>query len=376
MSATVSNPSEASMETALKSIPKIDVLRNTLAALGAGQRTFGMIREFLALGFGAGRLTPAEYFYYRLWEKTPEERRCFVGKVAQENMHLACNDLNWFAATQDKLLYHAAMIGAGFPVPKLLAVHHATRKLTGALSLTSADEIASFLRRPHIYPVFGKPIDGLFSLGAFSAESWRAEDDTVAFYDGTRQAVGDFAAHLAQRQSGHMLQQKLITHPVLEAIFGRRLASVRMFVLLTGQGPVVARAVCKIPVGRNVADNFWRNGNMLGAVDIESGEIKRVVRGTGADMVVNPEHPDTGRAILGLRLPQWNQLKELCQTAALTLPGVRTQGWDIAITRDGPVLLEVNFGGDLNLAQLAWGAGVLDDTYRAHLRACGYQRSV
>jgi len=30
-------------------------------------------------------------------------------------------------------------------------------------------------------------------------------------------------------------------------------------------------------------------------------------------------------------------------------------------------------GGDLNLAQLASGAGVLDDTYRAHLRACGYR---
>ena len=38
----------------------------------------------------------------------------------------------------------------------------------------------------------------------------------------------------------------------------------------------------------------------------------------------------------------------------------------------GPVLLEVNWGGDLNLAQLATGEGVLDQVYAAHLRRCGY----
>jgi hypothetical protein len=36
------------------------------------------------------------------------------------------------------------------------------------------------------------------------------------------------------------------------------------------------------------------------------------------------------------------------------------------------VLLEVNWGGDLNLAQLAYGRGVLDAEYRTHLNANGY----
>jgi len=37
------------------------------------------------------------------------------------------------------------------------------------------------------------------------------------------------------------------------------------------------------------------------------------------------------------------------------------------------VFLEVNFGGDLNLAQLANGKGVLDEGYIEHLRECGYR---
>ena len=37
-------------------------------------------------------------------------------------------------------------------------------------------------------------------------------------------------------------------------------------------------------------------------------------------------------------------------------------------TKQDPCFLEVNYGGDLNLQQLAHGAGILDATCQAHLR--------
>jgi hypothetical protein len=59
--------------------------------------------------------------------------------------------------------------------------------------------------------------------------------------------------------------------------------------------------------------------------------------------------------------------------AARLRPGIRTQARDVALTDHGPTLLEVTYGGDLNLGQLAHGAGILDAAYREHLRACGYR---
>jgi hypothetical protein len=72
-------------------------------------------------------------------------------------------------------------------------------------------------------------------------------------------------------------------------------------------------------------------------------------------------------------IPQWDELARLVISAAEILPGIRTQSWDVALAAEGPVLLEVNYGGDLNLAQLAHGAGVLDERYTEHLARCGYR---
>jgi hypothetical protein len=178
---------------------------------------------------------------------------------------------------------------------------------------------------------------------------------------------------MARKKAGFVIQRRLTPDPRLVGRFGPCLWSVRVIMLLTPVGPLLHRAVAKIATGQNPADNFWRRGNIVGAIDTQTGQIMSVVQGSGADMAINVPHPDTGRPITGTAIPDWKALSALMELAARLFPGIRTQSWDIALTDKGPIALEVNFGGDLNLTQLASGKGVLDDTYREHLRSCGYR---
>lgn len=116
----------------------------------------------------------------------------------------------------------------------------------------------------------------------------------------------------------------------------------------------------------NVADNFWREGNVLAAVDRDTGAVTRAIvrRGEG-----RPEETDIGSG----SVPDWGNACGMVLEAAAVVPGIRTQSWDVALTDRGPVLLEVNFGGDLNLHQLAHDRGILNDEYREHLYRCGYK---
>ena len=358
----------------LAGIPNVDLSENLRAALASGRRATGIAAEVLEVRRGPGKLTPQEYFYYRLWD-APQEgayKQRFVGKIVQHPMHVAAGAREWFATSADKILFQSIMDGVGLRTPELTAITQAGRYLPDAPIITDPAALADRLRDPSIYPLFAKQVAGQYSLSVLSADGFDPGTDEVLLLDGTRRKVADVATSLTEG-SGFLVQRRLSPAPDLAARFGQRLWSARLLVLVTPNGPVIHRAVAKIATGTNPADNYWRPGNRLGAIDLAAGRITRVVHGAGADLVVDAPHPDTGAPIVGMTIPGWQHLTAMVGTASQVFAGIRTQSWDVALTADGPVFLELNYGGDLNLHQLAHGAGVLDETYREHLRRCGYR---
>jgi hypothetical protein len=53
-------------------------------------------------------------------------------------------------------------------------------------------------------------------------------------------------------------------------------------------------------------------------------------------------HPKTGVPFNKFRLPFWSEVCSLVKETAIKLLPVRTIGWDVAITPNGPVILEAN----------------------------------
>jgi len=166
-------------------------------------------------------------------------------------------------------------------------------------------------------------------------------------------------------REGILLQVAARPHPDIALRFGPRLATARVVVLMSSNGPIVHRAVLRIPVGQNMIDNFQHgaSGNLLGAIEIDSGIISNVIgkRTTGLETI--PAHPDTGEQIVGCAVPDWQQAKEMCIAAAPLFPGIKYQSWDIAFTDQGPQTMEVNSGGDVDVLQLASGRGIADATW-------------
>ena len=61
--------------------------------------------------------------------------------------------------------------------------------------------------------------------------------------------------------------------------------------------------------------------------------------------------PGTGKPFAGLPVPQWDDAVSLAETTHLHFPTYVILAFDIAPTPSGPVIVEANARGDLNMVQ-------------------------
>ena len=218
-----------------------------------------------------------------------------------------------------------------------------------------------------VWPLFAKPVQGAYGKGTALIEGYDARNDSLVLAHEASRPVEDYVSHLQNPgRLGFLFQEVLAPHPALEPICGKRLSSVRAMTVYPASGAALHRVIWKIPVGRNITDNYQHGvaGNLIAAVDPESGIAAQPVLGIGLNRHVVERHPDTSAVLRGFALPQWDVLKDVVLRGTRALPGLRWQHWDIAFAREGPTVLEVNLyaGGGTDIAQVSHGNGLLDET--------------
>jgi hypothetical protein len=128
-------------------------------------------------------------------------------------------------------------------------------------------------------------------------------------------------------------------------------------------GPAnVIRAVFKVPRRGAEVDNMHA-GALACSVDPDTGELG-VARGKLPSQGEHMTHPDTGVAIRGTRLTQHRAAIALALRAHERLDTPRSVGWDVAMTPDGPCLIEGNCMWGADIAQAPHGAA-LDASFAA-----------
>lgn len=334
-----------------------------------GKSYFAAVKEIYGLSKGVGNLEPHEYLYYQLYNDERfswEDKTAFFGKQASQELDINFLKNAWTHITADKLVVSGLLAGYGLPVPNTFAVYHRFRECGDARALHDAEAVAAFLRDGATYPFFSKPASSTNSLAVASVESYDPASDSLRLADGRQVGVEAFVEAIAGCvNGGYCFQERLTLHPKLAELCGGRMSSFRVFLLQDSDGPEILRASWKISVGDNPADNFWREGNLLAAVDPETGRVTRVVRGAGPDLVEVETHPDSGARLQDAELPLWAEVRDCCLRGAKALPNCHVQGWDVAITDRGPVLIELEGdGGHPQMVQLAQGQGLYQGRFK------------
>lgn len=259
---------------------------------------------------------------------------------------------------------YALLSGHNLPIPEVLATYRSIRP-NSKPSLRSAKELEDYIRSPGHLPVYLKRSFGSYGRGNAMIQSM--DGDNVILGNGTRESVSEFCRTIDEGRSlGWILQPSLTSHTTIRDLTqSDKISGLRIHTFLSRKGAQVIKAIFKINMGARDSDNFEHgaSGNMLGAVDITSGKVVRVVSGTGLNQVDDPLHPLTGAEIVGFQIPDWEKVLTLVHDAQAAFPGFICPGWDIALCDDGPKILEVNAFGDIDLFQHAHRSSFLDEQF-------------
>lgn len=136
------------------------------------------------------------------------------------------------------------------------------------------------------------------------------------------------------------IEDNIVQHPALSKLYSNAVNSLRIITIIDDNNvPHCVYLVQKMGCGGSIIDNNC----LFSPVDPETGVIKYPAHsGDTTKGIVYNEHPDTKIHIQGYQLPFIKEAVDMCLKAAMVVPQVRYVGWDVALTENGPVIIEGN----------------------------------
>lgn len=154
------------------------------------------------------------------------------------------------------------------------------------------------------------------------------------------------AYEICKEEERVIIEEFIPQHPVLSAIYPHVVNTIRLHTLRTEDGiKIVFIPELYIPSGGERDTIHTANIRYKVFIDIDTGRLwDKAFSVDGLEVVRYGEayHPDTGTTFGDICIPFWKEAKAMVIDAASFIPELSFIGWDVAISPDGPVIIEGN----------------------------------
>ncbi|MGD8386661.1 MAG: sugar-transfer associated ATP-grasp domain-containing protein, partial [Desulfobacteraceae bacterium] len=147
-----------------------------------------------------------------------------------------------------------------------------------------------------------------------------------------------------------IFQEYITQEEKISKIYPHSLNTVRPVTVMDHGKPFLLTPFLRVGHQGSLVDN-WAGGGVIIPIDKETGRLKKhgfLQPGTGTLVT---KHPDTGMEFEGFEVPYYKEMVELIMKLHKLFYGIHSIGWDIAITANGPCVIEGNDEWDLALQQ-------------------------
>ena len=255
------------------------------------------------LRYGA---SPRNYYWFGFYELNAEHIKTFVTHRLSQKMQKVNNNPNFEIYFDNKKL--------------LCEKFKEFMKRKCVFNKDCTEEVVSEFGDKVIY----KPIEGSMAQGII----------VVKTKDRTRK---ELAAYLQSLPDG-MVEEWITQHRLVSEFNPNAVNIVRVVTARNKEKFAYLAATFAVANDKEVT-NASANA-MFANIDIETGEV--ISNACDYDENIYEFQPNTGVKFKGFVIPFWNEVLSLVKKASTVIPEVGYVGWDVAITPNGPIIVEGN----------------------------------
>jgi len=281
------------------------------------------------------KFIPGYYFYYVIFPQYDDVKRIIP-------------------LIENKISMNQLFLDIGLPNVHIILKKQASVISTFDGAVLEQLDINNILTNIRSKKLFIKPVCGRGGKGILIAKRQSSGQylvkDVVVDYDFINALSGDFIFEAFIQQSDFLMQVYPHSVNTLRAITKRE---------QNGDVSLVG-VTLRMGIAGSEIDNGSAGGIAIG-IDVNTGTPLRAYASYEFGMEKFYAHPDSGFSFTSLKIPNWTTTRSSIVEAAIALVDINLVGWDIAITDNGIVVIEVNTLFGLDHMQSALGG--LDDSF-------------
>ncbi len=154
------------------------------------------------------------------------------------------------------------------------------------------------------------------------------------------------------RMGRWIIQKKISSHNAVRSVNGTALNTTRIFTIATVHGIEYLGGYQAFATGRSETDS-WQHGSVYVSIDPINNRLGRYGITSQTDLRDGMifQHPDSKVAFEGYVIPYLSDSVTMCCNAHSLFDRTFIIGWDIAVTEDGPLIVEANENPGINVLQ-------------------------
>lgn len=283
-----------------------------------------------------------EYYEFEFENRSEEFRDSFLGLNEQRYYLDYLNPIKYYSIARNKYFAHKILENTGVKKSQLYCYYQPEGNVLNSTEIaTNIADVIKILKSKNVQQCVIKSTETSHGEGVIVVKDieYLDNDCRLHYFNGKTEMLSNILGLYPLLFEGLVYQTKQFSQMNESSV-----NTVRFMTTLypDGKARIIATFI-KIGRAGKCVDNAGDGGNVDVCVDTETGEIKYAIQYDGWRKIKDIEcHPDSGNQLNGIIIENWEKIKADVIKFQQAFPYCKAAGWDIAITDEGPIVIEVN----------------------------------